>query len=476
MVASSLIRVESERPGTLSWMPQKLRIVPGTGRCPWIEGWCSQLSATSGDAVEFFVSADPPSAFTIDLYRMGYYQGTGARLMTSLGPLEGRSQAVPEPGGMRVRECRWQASARVTIPDEWLSGVYVGKLTRLDDGIESYLVFVVRDQREADLLVQCSDFTWHAYNTWPVESSMYDHDEREHWDYWGPDTAVSFDRPLDSQGGLFAPGASEFFQLEFPFHYWLERNGYDVTYCSNLDTHRGTAEIGRVRGFLSIGHDEYYTLQMYERLMSAVGAGTSIGFFSGNTCCGRLDLRAGTDGREDRVISRMDRFGPRNAAEIRVLPDIGQLPHESPDEALLIGARTTAPIMGVGGWVCSAPAHWCFEGTRMQQGDSIPNLVGFEWHADPADIPGLEIVSTGETSDPNHGPGTYTATVYLGPKGNVVFNASSVWWSSGLSVPPGFLRPMWEQMPCAAPDPRAQRITANVLDRMVKGTPRPSDA
>jgi hypothetical protein len=144
------------------------------------------------------------------------------------------------------------------------------------------------------------------------------------------------------------------------------------------------------------------------------------------------------------------------------------VPGEAPDEGYLIGARNEPPWSGCADWVCSSPEHWVFEGTGMAAGDAIPNLVGHEWLGAPAeDIDGLEIVSKGRTYDPSVGPGEYTATVYPGPRGNVVFNAASVWWSSGLAQPPGFQRPSFQGMPSARPDARAQRITENVLSRML---------
>ena len=103
----------------------------------------------------------------------------------------------------------------------------------------------------------------------------------------------------------------------------------------------------------------------------------------------------------------------------------------------------------------------------MAEGEAIPNLVGHEWMALPADIAGLDVVSRGPTYDPLVGPGEYTATVYPGPHGNVVFNAATCWWSSGLAQPPGFQRPTWLGMPSARPDARVQRITENVLSKML---------
>ena len=89
----------------------------------------------------------------------------------------------------------------------------------------------------------------------------------------------------------------------------------------------------------------------------------------------------------------------------------------------------------------------------MKTGDGIAGLVGWEWHGDPADIPGLEIVATGKTTSPR-GEGVYTATIYTTPKENLVFNASTIWWVDGLSEPPGYVRPKVYTEP-RGPDPRA---------------------
>jgi hypothetical protein len=148
-----------------------------------------------------------------------------------------------------------------------------------------------------------------------------------------------------------------------------------------------------------------------------------------------------------------------------VLPDMAQFPHKSPNANTLVGARSVAPIMGGGDWICSMPDHWLFEGTEMKQGDGIPGLVGWEWQGDPASLSGLQVVSTGKTRNGGNGIGVYTATIYSGAKKNLVFNASSCWWADGLSAPPGYVRPAVYTKP-QGPDKRAQRITTNFLDRV----------
>ena len=471
------IRDENAKAGTREWMLTKTRIDPATKyRCPWIEGYCSRTSVRAGETLDFLVSTNPPSQFTIDLYRMGHYGGAGGRHVMSLGPFEGKAQPDPPVGPNRLRECKWEAAASQKIPADWLSGVYVGKLTELRDKIQSYVIFIVRDDRRADFIVQCSDTTWQAYNRWPSQFSLYD-DGRSQW-YWGPGTDVGFDRPYGKYCQILdqplSIGSGEFFLWEFPLAFWLEEQGYDVTYVSNIDTHADYAGLLRAKGILSVGHDEYYSIEMFNHLKRAIGEGLSVAFLSGNTCCGRIDPRPNSRGVPNRVFGRIDHFGPPDNQERKKFDSMDRLPHTSPNEATLIGARSTGSITGGADWACSRPDHWLFEKTGMKRGDAIPGLVGWEWHGDPAVgvIKGLEIVSTGPTrssatASPN---GQYTATIYPGPKGNVVFNAATCWWGDGLSEPPGYMRPAAYTKP-NGPDPRVQRITANLLERMRRPSP-----
>ena len=63
----------------------------------------------------------------------------------------------------------------------------VAKLTEFTEGLQSYIVFIVRDDRRADFLFQCSDNTWQAYNRWPENESLYTHPDGAH----APGVAVS---------------------------------------------------------------------------------------------------------------------------------------------------------------------------------------------------------------------------------------------------------------------------------------------
>jgi hypothetical protein len=464
------IRRENEHPGTRDWMTTNVRIDPKTKyRTPWIEGFVSRTSVRPGESITIHVSTNPPSPFLIEIYRLGFYQGHGGRLMQKTGPLTGMVQPDPPVGPKRLRECTWSPSASITIPADWTSGLYLGKLTAERERLQSYVVFVVRDDRKADFLFQVSDTTWNAYNRWPSQFSLYD-DGKKVW-YWGPNVQTSFDRPYGKYcqivDSALSVGSGEFLLWEFPLAYWMEQHGYDVSYISNLDTHADPAGLRRAKGWLSVGHDEYWSPAMFQNMLTSVSEGLNLAFLSGNSICGVIDLSAAGDGRPDRVIERVGRYGSPQKEELENgFPEEALFTKNGPTEATLMGARSTYPVTGGGDWTCRKADHWLFAGTGMKEGDGIPGLVGWEWHGDPAPLPGLEVVASGKTQCPRpHGEGTFTATIYPGPQGNFVFNAATIWWADGLSEPPGYIRPAVYTRP-QGPDHRVQRITRNLLERM----------
>ena len=465
-----LIERENRKPGALDWQLTRIRLDKRDGyRSPWIEGYCSHQSAEAGQAIQIMVSTNPPARFTIEIFRMGYYAGRGARLMETLGPLEGKTQPDPEVGRDRLRECRWEPAAELTIRADWPSGVYLGRLSRIpEDGVkdpwQSYLVFIVRDNRPADILFQCSDNTWQAYNRWPERFSLYDDGSEREWTS-GPGVDVSFDRPYGKYRQIYqnpqSVGSGEFLCWEFPLCYWLEQHGYDVSYCSNndmLSPERGL----KCNTFISIGHDEYWDLRQYHSVKAIVDSGVNALFLSGNAVCWVSPFKPNSDGRPNRIITRAGPYG--GFARERTQED-GPFSITGPDEGLLMGARNVIPVNGGGDWIATKSDHWIFDGTGMKKGDRIPGLVGWEYHGAPADIPGLEVVAEGIALHGGVQPKRWTATVYPGPKGNFVFNAATIYWAQGLSSPPGHMLPWSHWTRPHGPDPRVQRITHNLLRR-----------
>lgn len=468
------IQKENAKTGSTDWQLTRVRLDKSADgfRSPFIEGYCSRQSVKAGEVLDIFVSTSPAARFHIEIFRTGYYGGRGARLMTEIGPFDGKEQPVPEVGDKNLRECRWDKAASVAIPEDWLSGVYLGRLTTVPDSAEqpywqSYVVFIVSDDRPADILFQCSDNTWQAYNRWPDKYSLYTHPR----DGQGPWADVSFDRPYAKYAQIYenpqSIGSGEWLCFEFPAAYWLEQQGYDVTYCSNSDML--TPDHGlKCKAFISIGHDEYWDIRQYESAVKMRDAGVNLLFLSGNTVCWVTPFSPNHSGVANRRIFRGGPYGGDYEYAVNREQEHGPFPHRGPDEGYLMGARNIRPVNGGGDWICTKPEHWIFEGTGMKKGEAVPGMIGWEYHGDPPkDLAGLEVVAAGTAWQGGTVPQQWAATIYPGPKGNFVFNASTIWWAQGLSKPPGHM-PVWSHFsrPHGA-DARVQRITANVLKRAI---------
>lgn len=488
-----LIHTENQKEGTTDW--QLTYVKSEEFRSKEIEGFCSKTSLRTGESLDIFVSTSVQTDVSIDLYRMGYYGGKGGRFMQSLGPFRVRTQAVPPIAEHRLRECDWERTTSFKVPEDWLSGVYLGKLSCNAHRYESYIIFIVRDDRKADLMFQTSDTTWQAYNKWPdTNFSLYTSDPP--FQPHSGRTWSSFDRPYSKYPQVvdqpLSQGSGEFLLWEFPLCFWLEKEGYDVTYCSNIDTHSDPEGLNRVKCFLSVGHDEYWTLPMFENVKNAVEKGLNAAFLSGNSLMWVIDLKPGVK-MDPTKLDKPSGLSKSGGDRLEVKPDAGENPNRTiyrigrfggisrteealgimgpfarndwPNENTLIGARTMYPFNGSADWIVSKPEHWIFEGTGMKKGDKIKGLVGWEHHGDPADIPGLEVVAEGTTINGAGAKSYYTATVYPGAKGNWVFNAATIYWSFGLAVPPGVITPNSHFGRPHGVDERVQKITSNFLKR-----------
>ncbi len=466
-----LIADENHKPGASFQLTRVKQDGAAKFRSSVIEGYCSRQSIKAGETLDIFVSTQPASAFKLEIFRMGWYGGSGARLMKSVGPLEGKPQPTPEMGPQRLRECEWESSTSITIPDDWPSGVYLGRLTTLPDSADlpywqSYVIFVVKDERPADILFQVSDNTWQAYNQWPVSESLYTDPRAAH----APGVSVSFDRPYGKYVQIFdhplSQGSGEFLLWEYPACFWLEKEGYDVTYCSNVDLLDAATLKGR-KALLSVGHDEYWDLRQFHNVQRGIADGLSVLWLSANDVYMVTPFSPNAAGEPNRRLTRETCYGEFREEEKEAYSKIlGPFENPGPDEREIIGARTVVPFNGGGDWTCSKPDHWLFDGTGMSEGDSIPGLVGWEFHGDPdLERPGLQVVAEGNVWAGGARLGRYTATVFEGPKKNIVFNASTIFWSQGLASPPGHILPWSHFSRPHGPDERVQQITRNALKR-----------
>jgi hypothetical protein len=242
---------------------------------PSIQGYAAGLSVNTGETVAFKIDTVATS-YRIDIYRLGYYGGAGARKITSSNMKKASPQlpCLPDTSTGLVDCGNWTTSASWNTTGA-ASGIYIAKLTRTDipSTGASHIVFIVRnDSSHSDLLFQTSDMTWQAYNRYGGNSLYFGNPA-------GRAYKVSYNRPFDTR---FHDARSWLFNAEYPMLRWLEANGYNVSYTTGIDTERRGAEILEHKVFMSVGHDEYWSGQQRTNVEAARAAGVHLGFFSGN--------------------------------------------------------------------------------------------------------------------------------------------------------------------------------------------------
>ena len=250
-----------------------------------IQGFATDISVNQGQVIQFKVKTTA-SSYRLDIYRLGYYGGNGARKVATVSPSASLPQSQPAclTNATGLVDCgNWAVSASWTVPATATSGIYIARLVRGDTGGASHVVFIVRkDGGSSALLFQTSDTTWQAYNQYGG-NSLYTGT--------GPGGGgraykVSYNRPFTTRA--YAP-EDWVFNSEYPMVRWLERNGFDVSYTTGLDADRAGAEIARHQVFLSVGHDEYWSGQQRanvekarDQLFSGQTAPVHLVFLSGN--------------------------------------------------------------------------------------------------------------------------------------------------------------------------------------------------
>jgi len=415
-----------------------------------IKGFTSEGAVSPGQSIDFRITVNPPQPYAVDIYRIGHYGGEGATKITTSPRLPGIVQPRPLTAGRTVSCHHWWLSWRLPVPDYWSTGAYVAVLTTAD-GHRSHVPFTVRDERPGDLLLVLPDVTWQAYNLFPEDgrtgASLY-----HAWDEEGrllgqQDAAVtvSFDRPYAGAGLPLHVGHA------YDFIRWAERYGYDLAYADTRDLHAGRVDPTRYRGLIFPGHDEYWSVPMRRAVEKARDSGTSLVFLSANTMYWQVELSASPAGTPDRLLTcRKDR-GPGRSLRWR---DQGE------PEQQVLGIQYAGQVPRPYPLVVRNAGHWLWEATGAAEGDELPGLVAGEadryfprtalpLHTDRV------LLAHSPYEDAGGARRHQETSLYRAPSGALVFAAGTFAWSPALDRP-------------GHTDPRIQRATANLLDRICK--------
>lgn len=469
-------------------------LLPGADSSEWevngagdssIQGFATAQSVNKGETISFKVDSETPN-YRIDIYRLGYYGGLGARLIASnLTPTNTATQPACQTfSDTGLIDCgNWNVSRSWTVPSTSVSGIYTAVLKRNDGNGMSQILFVVRDDaRSSDILYQTSDQTWQAYNNYGG-NSLYTCSVA--CPPGNPRTykaafKVSYNRPLLTES--VSDGSSMFRGAEYSMIRFLEQSGFDVSYFSGVDTHTRGALIKNHKMFMSNGHDEYWSAPQRANVEAARDAGVNLSFFAGNDIFWKTRFepsQAGPSAPNRTLVSYKDTHfdAPTDPVEwtgtwrdTRFTTD-GMKPENAlTGQSFIVNtgtARITVPyayrLLRL--WRNTAA-------TSLAPNTSLPlaeDTLGYEWDVDPDNgfrpagsfrlssttVSGLEAFTDYGSTTQWDSTATHNMTMYKAPSGALVFGAGTVQWSWGLSN--------WRNR---TPDRNMQQATLNLFADM----------
>jgi hypothetical protein len=479
-------------------------LLPGTPQSQWdvsstegttITGFAAPFSVNIGQTVQFKIQT-AASGFKVDIYRLGYYGGGGARLETSVTPNVAVSQNQPACSNNAttgLTDCsNWSVSASWTVPSTAVSGVYFAHISRTDGTTdENQIPFVVRnDASHSDVIFKTSDETWQAYNTWggnSLYSGTATQTAKSPLDA-GRAVMVSYDRPFSTR--FTSPnGEDYFFYAEYPMIRFLEANGYDISYTdgASVAADTGGAVLSQHKVFMSTGHDEYWSAPEVANVTAARDAGVNLGFFSGNEIYWKTRWAADNAGLAYRTLitykesldsAQTDPSDPSTWTGEWADPRFSPPGDGGRPQNALSGQLWT---VDQGTYALQVPSQ--YSKLRFWRDTSVASLqtgqtatlaadtLGYEWDQDidngsrPAGL--VDMSATTETP-PYVMTGwqeslaaltiTHHLTLYRAPSGALVFGAGTVQWAWGLDTDHDGAQP--------ATSTPMQQATVNILADM----------
>jgi len=444
-VESTAVVAENKLPGTTSWR------ITGSSASGYIEGFANTTFAADGNQIELYVSTTATS-YQVTAYRMGWYEGKGARQVWSSNALPGKVQPpCPVAPSTNMVSCdNWSRSLTIGITQAFVPGDYLFKLVGSGHQ-QSYVLLTVWDPTShATYLVMNRSLTEQGWNTF----GGFDFYQGEGGCILDTDTyppcnrarVVSFDRPYAADYG-----ASDFLGNEYPLVEYAEEHGLDVTYCTDITVDAHPAMLVQHKALLSLGHDETWTYPELEGAEVALSKGVNIAFFSAAAIVRHARLepsRLGADREEvdyrDSTEDPLNGVGDPN----EVTGNTWASPPTNWDSTILTGelysgfvepGEPPAPFVV---WDASA---WIYRGTGLHDGSSIPGVISSDIdHLYPEGPMPANIEVLGHSPIPlsesytNQGQwGDYTysdMTYYTDPKSHAgVFDSGTVSWIDALT-------------------------------------------
>ncbi len=433
---SNPIATENALAGTTAW---QISLASTTQ----IQAYASSVSRAPGQTITFFVSTQVAgTGYTVSIFRLGWYGGSGGCLKATISGLSGQAQGYWNASNQTLVNCStaiidttthlidagWAASCSWAVPNTAVTGVYLALFTDAN-GYQAVLTFVVTGNASADYAVLRADTTEAAYNGWGGWS-LYTNP--------GVGVKVSLNRPLAT------PGNSGVLNYELTCIRWFERQGYNLSYLSHGDVYTNAAILPSYKAVLIVGHNEYWTKEVRDRIEQASASGIGLAFLGANDSYWQMRFEADHVGNPNRTIT---------CYKVQSTPNtLANDPFYGADNTR-ITAQWRDPVLGrpentmigimytsyntntyVTWTVDPAASSPLLQGTGLLPGQSYgTDLVGYEIDTVFAGGPNnLTVIGSSAFTDVYSQQLTSKTTTFIASGGALVFASGSIGWTYAL--------------------------------------------
>lgn len=406
-----------------------------------IAAYTDKCSYNPGDVVSFSASMQTVGAYTLKIYRLGWYGGTGGSLKTTISNASGTAQGWWDSAGVTLHNCptaisdvgthNWEAGWSITdtwtIPGGSITGIYLANFTTTTGGYQCSVYFAVKGNTTADYVYITPNTTDAAYNAWGSGYSLYTSVT--------VGVKVSMNKPIDTQFGTKTLVAHQ-----IQFIHWAESQGYNLSYISDIDVHTNATQLKNYKAMLISAHDEYWTKAMRDGVESALAAGVGLGNLGANSGYWQCRLENDNAGNANRTVvcykvqtvnsnlALDPQYGVTNNLVTTLWRDALLNRPENTMFGIMYSSDVNWPGFNVGWTVDAAATSPYLNGTGLTPGSSYgTDIVGYEW--DKVQTSGalnVQIIGRSAITDKHSVADTSMTTTYIAVSGALVFSSGSI--------------------------------------------------
>lgn len=301
--------------------------------------WLDHQSVTCGERIGIHASlvknlsdgSIDKSPRSFQVLRIGWYGGSGARMMWNSGPIKLKYRNTPNlKNSTRTVETSWPTSTTFDVGSDWTPGLYLVASIGASGKFENVSPFILRSSfSDSKLVLVHSTLTWAAYNSYGGHST-----------YSAPVDGQDRRARVSSMDRPYAGSAiSHVMRDAVSFVQYLESTGLNIDQISDVDMTNAPSLLMNYNGLIFSGHPEYMTRTEFDSIAAARNLGTNIAFMGANSAYWQARIEPSPTGPDRHLVIYRSALTDPQTDWQKVTVEFGN-PRINTPASLLTGEKT----------------------------------------------------------------------------------------------------------------------------------------